>query len=151
MHKKFWSTHTGEAICVKGVFNVKVEVNREKAMFTPLGHGRQWTESSWERLTTETLTQLVKDSCSTLHLSKSATRDIGQVFKNELGQIKNAKAKIFLDAEVKPRFFHPRPIPYAFHQKVEAELNHLEQAGVIEPVQLSDWAVPIVPDIKKDG
>ena len=32
MHKKFWSTHTGEAICVKGVFNVKVEVNREKAM-----------------------------------------------------------------------------------------------------------------------
>ena len=102
-------------------------------------------------MTTEALTQLVKDLCSTLHLSKSAARDIGQVFKNELGQIKNAKAKIFWDAEVKPRFFHPRPIPYAFQQKVEAELNHLEQAEVIEPVQLSDWTAPIVPDIKKDG
>ena len=31
------------------------------------------------------------------------------------------------------------------------ELERLEKAGVIEPVQFSDWAAPIVPVMKRDG
>ena len=35
--------------------------------------------------------------------------------------------------------------------KVELELNRLQQKGVISPVQHSDWAAPIVPVVKQDG
>ena len=35
--------------------------------------------------------------------------------------------------------------------RVEAELDRLENCGVIEPVSYSEWAAPIVPVVKQDG
>ena len=35
--------------------------------------------------------------------------------------------------------------------KVELELNRLQQKGVISPVQHTEWAAPIVPVVKRDG
>ena len=34
---------------------------------------------------------------------------------------------------------------------MEQELDHLQNAGVIEPIQFSDWAAPIVPVVKPNG
>ena len=34
---------------------------------------------------------------------------------------------------------------------MEEELTHLEQEGIIEPVQFADWAAPIVSVMKDDG
>ena len=34
---------------------------------------------------------------------------------------------------------------------MEKELEHLKQQKVIEPVQMSEWAAPIVPVLKTDG
>ena len=48
-------------------------------------------------------------------------------------------------------FFRARPVPYALREKVTAELERLCKADVIEPVQFSDWAAPIVPVLKNDG
>ena len=39
----------------------------------------------------------------------------------------------------------------ALRQKVEEDLNSLEQAKSIEPVRYSQWAAPVVPVIKTDG
>ena len=36
-------------------------------------------------------------------------------------------------------------------EKVELELDHLHQQGIIEPVQFSEWAAPIVPVLKQNG
>ena len=36
-------------------------------------------------------------------------------------------------------------------EKVERELDRLQEAGVITPVEFSDWAAPIVPVVKSDG
>ena len=36
-------------------------------------------------------------------------------------------------------------------ERVEAELERLLQQGIIEPVQFSDWATPIVQVLKPDG
>ena len=35
--------------------------------------------------------------------------------------------------------------------KIEKELDRLVEQGVIEPICYSEWAVPIVPVLKKDG
>ena len=42
-------------------------------------------------------------------------------------------------------------MPYALRTKVEQELDRLEKSGIIEPVQFSEWAAPIVPVVKRDG
>ena len=35
--------------------------------------------------------------------------------------------------------------------KVEKELEKLERDGIISKIEMSDWASPIVPVLKKDG
>lgn len=47
-------------------------------------------------------------------------------------------------------FKKPPPIPFAFKEKVIAELKRLEQEGVIEKVQNSIWSTPLVLVTKAD-
>ena len=58
---------------------------------------------------------------------------------------KASLAKIHLDPEATLQFYKARPFPYTLRTKVEKELDRLQQQNVIEPVQFSDWAAPIVP------
>ena len=48
-------------------------------------------------------------------------------------------------------FHKARPVPYALREKIEQDLERLEKAGTIEPVQYSEWATPIVPVMKNNG
>lgn len=73
-----------------------------------------------------------------------------EVFKGELGTLKGATAKIYVDSKAKPRYFKARSLPYALKDKVERELSRLEKEGIIEPVNFSEWATPIVPILKPD-
>ena len=73
------------------------------------------------------------------------------VFKEELGTMRGVAATIYVENGCRPRYFRPRSIPYALRPRVEEELDRLQRMGVIEPVQFSDWAAPIVPMLKKDG
>lgn len=41
-------------------------------------------------------------------------------------------------------------MPYALLAKVEAEINRLVKEGVLESVQFSEWATPVVPSPKRD-
>jgi hypothetical protein len=40
---------------------------------------------------------------------------------------------------------------FALRPKVEQELDKLEKQNILTPVQVSDWASPVVPVLKKDG
>ena len=73
------------------------------------------------------------------------------LFADELGTVKGTTSRFHIQADVQPKFFKARPVPYALQQKVEAELNRLEASGVIKPIQFSQWAAPIVPVVKQDG
>ena len=73
------------------------------------------------------------------------------VFKPELGRIKGVEARLHINPEAQPRFYKLRSVPYALRQKVEQELDRLEEARVIVPTQHSDWAAPIVPVVKTNG
>ena len=85
---------------------------------------------------------------SVLHkvLQKHAT-----VFKDELGEVKGTTAKIHVDPQARPRFCKACTVPYALWGKVEQELDRLERDGIIQHVEFSEWAAPIVPVVKTDG
>ena len=93
------------------------------------------------------------------HLSGSATEQQlnnllnrhSQVFKDELGLIKGTTAKLAVDKNAQPYFCNFRSIPFSLRNQVEQELDHLQNAGVIESIQFSDWAAPIVPVVKPNG
>ena len=74
-----------------------------------------------------------------------------QLFQDELGTIKSAQAQLYLKPDTKPKFFKPRPVPFALKTAVEQELDRLESAGIIQSVPTSEWAAPIVVVPKKDG
>ena len=74
-----------------------------------------------------------------------------EVFRDELGLVKGMTAEIHVDPQAPPRFFKARSVPYALRGKVEKELERLERDGIIQPVQFSNWAGPIVPVVKRDG
>ncbi len=56
-----------------------------------------------------------------------------------------------MDDQAKPRFCKARTVPYALRGKVNAELDRLSNAEVIESVEFAEWAAPIVPVVKTDG
>ena len=56
-----------------------------------------------------------------------------------------------MDPTATPIFHKARPVPYALREKIERDLERLEKAGTIEPVQYSEWATPVVPVMKSDG
>ncbi|KAL5508856.1 hypothetical protein EMCRGX_G004113 [Ephydatia muelleri] len=73
----------------------------------------------------------------------------GDLFKDELGLIKGVTVKIQVDSSKPPQFFKPRPVPYALRGRVEQELERLQRDRIIEPVQFSEWAAPVVPVMKQ--
>ena len=73
------------------------------------------------------------------------------LFTDELGTITPIRAKLEVSPSATPKVQRTRPVPYAVKPLVEQELDRLEKAGVIERVDGSEWAAPIVTVLKRDG
>ena len=71
-------------------------------------------------------------------------------FQEGLGILQGYSAKIHADPSARPKFCKSHSIPYAYKLKVEEELDCLVKQGIIEPVQFTDWAAPIVVVLKSD-
>ena len=61
------------------------------------------------------------------------------------------KANLQVKSNAKPVFHRLWSVPYAIKDIIEKELERLEREGVIEKVEHSEWAAPIVPVPKGDG
>ena len=72
------------------------------------------------------------------------------VFKKGLGTLKGFEAKIYVDSDAVPRFHPARSVPFALRDRVEQELKRLQEEGTLEPVEISEWAAPIVAVLKSD-
>ena len=73
------------------------------------------------------------------------------LFKDELGIVKDVTAQLKLKSDASPKFFRPHSVPFAIRDAVGVEIDRLEKMGILEKVDHSDWATPIVPVPKKDG
>ena len=77
--------------------------------------------------------------------------DHSSLFKDELGTIKGTAAKLHINPDAWPLFFHPHSVHYALQTRVDQALEKLQTEWIIEPVEFSEWTEPIVPVIKRDG
>ena len=67
-----------------------------------------------------------------------------QLFGIGVGTLVGYQANIMLNTDAKPKFHRPRPIPYALHTKVDAEIERMRKEGILKPVEKSEWAAPVV-------
>lgn len=73
-----------------------------------------------------------------------------EVFQSTLGCCSKAKVTLYPKPDARPVYCPKRPVAYAALPKVDAELQRLQDNGIISPVQFSDWAAPIVVVRKSD-
>ncbi|UYV65830.1 K02A2.6-like [Cordylochernes scorpioides] len=81
----------------------------------------------------------------------SLIESYANLFKDELGCLKDVKLDISIKKEEAPVFCKARSLPYSLKKKVEDELECLVERGILEPIVHASWAAPIVPVVKKDG
>ena len=147
-------TYTGELMQSVGEAKVKVSYQHQESKYLPLvvvqGSGpsllgRNWLQKfklDWSHIKSVVLEQ---------DALRKLLQEYDTIFTDELGTITPLKAKLVVSPTAVPRFHRPRPVPYALKPLVEQELDRLERSGVLERVDHSSWAAPIVVVPKRDG
>ncbi|XP_037821697.1 uncharacterized protein LOC119610521 [Lucilia sericata] len=77
--------------------------------------------------------------------------EFSEVFQEKIGCTRQYKVSLQLREGVKPIYNKERQIPYSLTERVEKELDVLEQAGIISKTTNSDWGSPLVPTIPENN
>ncbi|RUS81246.1 hypothetical protein EGW08_010988 [Elysia chlorotica] len=83
-------------------------------------------------------------------LSTNILKNHEEVFGTDPGLLKDCEVTLHIQKDAIPKFCKARHPPYALRSAIEDELERLKNADIIEKVEFSDWATPIVPVLKKD-
>ena len=152
-------TYTGEQIPVKGTLKVDVEYEQQRCSQLsllvvhgsgPCLLGRDWL--SVLRLDWRNILQATVHPTTTFdERVKHLPQRYPEVFADTLGTITPYLAKLSVNPEAPPKFFKPRPVPFALRDQVGRELDRLERDGVLEKTAYSEWAAPVVIVPKQDG
>ena len=152
-------TYTGEQIPVKGTLKVDVEYEQQRCSQLsllvvhgsgPCLLGRDWL--SVLRLDWRNILQATVHTTTTFdERVKHLPQRYPEVFADMLGTITPYLAKLSVNPEAPPKFFKPRPVPFALRDQVGRELDRLERDGVLEKTAYSEWAAPVVIVPKQDG
>ena len=147
-------TYTDESMKVKGTINMRVQYGDQKQKLVlvvvegngPSLLGRNWLK--YLRLDWNKIFSVRTAKMKPLHTLLQSHQIL---FSKELGEIHPFTALLPIKSDATPRFFKPRPVPFAIKDAISQELTRLEKQGTISPVKHSQWATPIVPVPKKDG
>ena len=148
-------TYTGEPMAVRGQMMVQVRYGSQERTLPltvvagngPTLLGRDWLSKVRLDWRTIGLTALEHGQ----HKLQDILQQYDEVFRDEMGILKDFKATLKLRANVTPVFCQPCPVPYAIKKSLGCELDRLEKAGILERVTSSDWAAPVVPVPKGGG
>ena len=149
-----FTTYSGEKIVPLGVITVNVEYKNQRTSLKlyivkqnlDTIFGREWLYEinlDWNTI------KSIRTSTS-IDLNKLFD-EYKELFDDQLGEINNYEVKLELKPDVTPKFCRARQVPFALKNRVETEIDRLEKEGIIEKVESSDWATPVVPVVKPDG
>jgi len=136
-------------IAVEGSINVDVKYQYASLpLLVVTGDGPSLLGRDWLKLNWSQLNGVKRDHDASIQqlLDRHSA-----LFKDELGKLEGETAKIYIDSDAKPRFYRARQVLYTVKIKVEAEIDRLVKESVIELVQFSKWAAPVVPILKRAG
>lgn len=80
---------------------------------------------------------------------KQVCEEFPNIFKDELGKLKDFELDIKFKEEARPVFHKPRTVPYAIQEELDRALETGIKKGIWKPVSFSDYGTPIVPIKKK--
>ena len=134
-------TYTGETVKTLGKCIVKVtyeEQEKRLPLYVVKGRGPALIGREWLREITLNW-QLLKMEVCPRGLDRVLERH-RTVFTDELGCLKDIKAKFTLKEGAHPRFWKPRPVALARKPTVDKQLKNVSH---------SEWAAPLVPLSRK--
>ena len=150
-------TYTGQCVKITGIADVTVVAKTGSKYVLPLmvvpGNGPSLPGRNW-------LSTLQLDWSAIHHMNTTSSTQNPQLrallkkhsagFSDTHQAIKTNVAKIYVDDNAVPKYFKARPLPYVMRDMVDKELDRLLAEYIIEPVQYSDWAAPVVPVMKAE-
>ena len=150
-------TYTGEMIEPLGLARFLVKYGEKEANLPvivtpgsgPALLGRNWLQEfklDWPKLLNIIEIKEITENAKL----ESLLNSYQEVFKDELGCMRDFKVNIKLKQNAKPHFLKARPVPYAIKNRIERELDRLVSSGVYQACNYSTWATPIVPVVKED-
>ena len=75
---------------------------------------------------------------------ENAAREFPHLKSNKIGCVKDVKVHVTLRSGAKPAFYNARKVPFALESKVDNLLKHREDEDIIQSIERSKWAAPIV-------
>ena len=160
---KSFHAYTGTPLDIAGQVLVDVEHNGQQLTlpllivraekYAPPLLGRAWMMKirlDWKNLFPTSNGQFVVEQKNDERIGQLKER-FAEIFKPELGTVNGVTAKLHIKDNVKPVFQKARPVPFALRPALEKELKKMQDEGIIEPVEVSEWATPIVCVPKTDG
>ena len=144
--------YAGHEVQVIGQVEVNVEYGHQKKQLPlilvagnerPPLFGRNWMQGiqlDWAKL------HQIREKATASIVSRFPA-----VFSAEVGKIQGYKAVIRLKEGTKPIFKKSRSVAYALQPALETELMRMQQEGILEPIESSEWATPLVIVPKSNG
>ena len=149
-------TYSGQTTTPAGIINVSVNYEGQEHNLdlfvvkndSPSLFGRAWLKYiklDWNSI------KFLQTGKTTDENLQDILKKYKSVFTEQPGKVKGVQATLTLKENAQPKFCKARPVPYALKERVEKELERLENEGIIQKVDHSDWATPIVAVPKGDS
>ena len=77
--------------------------------------------------------------------------EYADVLCNKLGALNSTTAKLHAKPNSVSKFYKARPVPFAIKEALGHEIDCLEAEGILEKLNHSEWAAPVVAVPKKNS